>query len=135
MGALFGAHTISMAAIAAAVCMGDDVHPDRSQRWKVGLAYMAAWVGLAALSPEVIALLQAMPKEILTLLVGLALLGPLTGALGGAFAAPTSRFPAAITLTVTASGLSLMGVGAGFWGLLAGLGALWLAALKAPGSR
>ena len=32
-----------------------------------------------------------------------------------------SRFAATITLGVTASGLALFGVGAAFWGLLAGL--------------
>ena len=126
LGALFGAHTISMAAITAAICMGDDVHPDRSQRWKVGLAYAGFWVALGLLSPEVIALLRALPAEILTLLVGLALLGPLTGALTGAFAQAPQRFAATITLTVTASGLSLLGVGAAFWGLLAGLAVLAL---------
>ncbi|MCW1920500.1 benzoate/H(+) symporter BenE family transporter [Rhodobacter sp. KR11] len=126
LGALAGAHTVNMAAITAALCMGDDVHPDRDQRWKVGLAYAGAWVALAALSPEVIGLLRDLPPGILTLLVGLALLGPLTGALTGAFAAPPQRFAATITLTVTASGLALYGVGAAFWGLLAGLAVLAL---------
>lgn len=126
LGALFGAHTISMAAITAAICMGDDVHPDRAQRWKVGLAYSGVWILLAALSPQVIALLQALPPSLLTLLVGLALLGPLTGALAGAFAHPPQRFAATITLTVTASGLALGGIGAAFWGLLAGLAILAL---------
>ncbi len=130
LGALFGAHTISMAAITAAICMGEDVHPDRTQRWKVGLAYGAVWLGLAALSPEVIGVLHALPPAILTLLVGLALLGPLTGALAGAYAAPPQRFAATITLTVTASGLALFGVGAAFWGLLAGLAVLALERLK-----
>ena len=71
-------------------------------------------------------LLQSMPKEILTLLVGLALLGPLTGALTNAYALPESRFAATVTLAVTASGLALFGVGAAFWGLLAGLAMLTL---------
>lgn len=126
LGALFGAHTISMAAITAAICLGDDVHPDRAQRWKVGLAYAGAWVGLGLLGPVLVTILQAMPAEILTLLVGLALLGALTGALTHAYTPPQSRFAATITLTVTASGLALFGIGAAFWGLLAGLAMLGL---------
>ena len=129
LGALAGAHTVNMAAITAAICMGDEVHPDRSQRWKVGLAYAAVWVALAALSPQVITLLQALPDGILTLLVGLALLAPLTGALAGAFASPPQRFAATMTLVVTASGLALFSVGAAFWGLLAGLAVLGLESL------
>ncbi len=126
LAGLFGAHTISMAAITAAICMGDDVHPDRDQRWKVGLAYAAVWLCLGLAGPLLITVLQAMPSQILTLLVGLALLGPLTGALSGAYSPPQSRFAASITLTVTASGLALFGVGAAFWGLLAGLAMLVL---------
>ena len=123
---LFGAHTISMAAITAAICLGDDVHPDRNERWKVGLAYAAVWGLLGIAGPWVMAVLHAMPADILTLLVGIALLGPLTGALTNAYATAETRFPASVTLTLTASGLSIAGIGAAFWGLLAGLSLLAL---------
>ncbi|MBC2837276.1 benzoate/H(+) symporter BenE family transporter [Paragemmobacter straminiformis] len=121
LAALFGAHTVNMAAITAAICMGDDVHPDRSQRWKVGLAYAGVWVALGLTGPVVIALLTALPPPLMTALVALALLGPLMGALTGAFATPDQRFAATITLAVTASGTAFAGIGAAFWGLLAGL--------------
>ncbi|MFM7443950.1 MAG: benzoate/H(+) symporter BenE family transporter, partial [Tabrizicola sp.] len=39
LSALFGAHTTSMAAITAAICLGTDVDPNAKTRWKVGLAY------------------------------------------------------------------------------------------------
>lgn len=118
---LFGAHTISMAAITAAICLGPDVHPDKDQRWRVGLAYGAIWLGLGLFSPAILALLAALPAEVMLALVALALLGPLTGALATAMAAPTDRFAAALTLAVTAAGVPFLGVGAAFWGLLAGL--------------
>ena len=121
IAALFGSHTVSMAAITAAICLGDDVHPDRSQRWKVGLAYAGVWIALGLLSPVIITGLQALPQGLMTLLVALALAGPLTGALTGATAHPGTRFAAVITLAVTASGTSAFGIGAAFWGLIAGL--------------
>lgn len=121
LGALFGAHTINMAAITAAICLGDDVHPDRSQRWKVGVAYGAVWVTLGLFSPTILALLQALPPEVMTGLVALALLGPLMGALGGAFTPIPTRFAATITLAVTGSGVAVLGIGAAFWGLTVGL--------------
>lgn len=121
LAALFGAHTVNMAAITAAICMGDDVHPDRTQRWKVGLAYAAVWVVLGLTGPVIIALLTALPPALMAALVALALLGPLMGALSGAFAAPDQRFAATITLATTASGTAFFGIGAAFWGLLAGL--------------
>jgi len=121
LAGLFGAHTISMAAITAAICLGDDVHPDRAQRWRVGLAYGAIWVGLGLLGPAILGLIAALPPAIVTALVALALLGPLTGALTAAFTPPPHRFAAAVTLTVTASGVAFLGIGAAFWGLVAGL--------------
>ncbi|MCA3248792.1 MAG: benzoate/H(+) symporter BenE family transporter, partial [Azospirillum sp.] len=36
----------------------------------------------------------------------------------------SERFPAVLTLAVTASGVTLYGVGAAFWGLVAGIAAL-----------
>ena len=36
-------------------------------------------------------------------------------------APPATRTPAVVTLAVTASGVAAFGVGAAFWGLLAGL--------------
>ncbi len=121
LGGLFGAHTISMAAITAAICLGDDVHPDRDQRWKVGLAYGAVWLALGLLGPVILPLLRSLPSEVMTLLVALALLGPLMGALSAAYASQAPRFAATITLAVTASGVAALGIGAAFWGLLAGL--------------
>ncbi|NEX47345.1 benzoate/H(+) symporter BenE family transporter [Pseudotabrizicola algicola] len=121
VSALFGAHTVNMAAITAAICMGDDVHPDRAQRWKVGLAYAGVWVVLGLSSPAILALLAALPPQVMAALVALALLGPLMGALTGAFAAPQTRFAATITLAVGGSGVAVFGVGAAFWGLVAGL--------------
>ena len=126
LSGLFGAHTVSMAAITAAICLGDDVHPNPAKRWKVGLAYASFWVLLGVAGPWVMSLLQAMPPNILTLLVGLALLGPLSGALANAYTVPQTRFPATVTLTLTASGLAIGGIGAAFWGLIAGLSLLAL---------
>jgi benzoate membrane transport protein len=112
-----------MAAITAAICLGDDTHPDRSQRWKVGLAYAGFWMLLGLLSPAILILLTALPPALMIGLVALALLGPLTGALTGAFTPPSTRFAATVTLAITASGVAAFGVGAAFWGLAAGLAA------------
>ncbi|MFN6925788.1 MAG: benzoate/H(+) symporter BenE family transporter [Tabrizicola sp.] len=126
----FGAHTVSMAAITAAICLGPDVDPDRDRRWRVGLAYAGAWVLLGLLSPTVLQLLAALPAPVVLALVALALLSPLMGALAGAFAHPDQRFAATLTLAVTASGVAAFGIGAAFWGLAAGIGAQALERLR-----
>jgi benzoate membrane transport protein len=85
---------------------------------------MAVWLLLGLFSPLILTLLAALPGEVMTALVALALLGPLMGALAGAFHHPDQRFAATMTLAVTGSGVAMLGIGAAFWGLLAGL-AVW----------
>lgn len=121
LSGLFGAHPTSMAAITAALCLGEDTHPSAAQRWKTGVVYGGFYVALALLSPMILPLLAALPAVLITALVALALLGPLMGALSGAFAPVQTRFAAVVTLVVTASGVAGFGIGAAFWGLMAGL--------------
>jgi benzoate membrane transport protein len=123
ISALFGAHTVNMAAITAAICLGDDVHPDRAERWKAGLAYGFFWICLAFFGPVILAIFAVLPPALLTVVVGLALVAPLIGAFAAAFAKPEERFAAATTLVTAASGISVLGIGGAFWGLLAGLAA------------
>jgi len=122
--AFFGAHTVSMAAITAAICLGPDVHPDKDRRWIVGLAYAGAWLLLGLLSPTVLQLLAGLPAPVVAALVALALLSSLMGALTAAFTQADQRLPATLTLVTTASGMAAFGIGAAFWGLMVGL-AVW----------
>jgi benzoate membrane transport protein len=121
IAALFGAHTFNMAAITAAICLGDDVHPDKSKRWQVGIAYSAVWIMLGLFGPVIIPTIAAMPGAIIATVAGLALITPLIGAAASAFEQPATRFAAAATFIVTASGIAAFGIGAAFWGLMAGL--------------
>ncbi len=75
-------------------------------------------------------LLAALPGPVILALVALALLSPLMGALTAGFALPEQRFAAVLTLAVTASGVAAFGIGAAFWGLVAGIGAQGLDRLK-----
>jgi benzoate membrane transport protein len=122
--AVFGAHPVNMAAITAAICLGEDVHPDRDQRWKVGVIYGAVWIGLGLAGPVVITVLTALPPPLVNAIVALALLGPLMGALATAYAVPEHRFAATLTFVVAGSGVAAFGIGGAFWGLIAGL-AIW----------
>lgn len=124
--ALAGSHTFNMAAITAAICVGDDVHPDREKRWQVGLWYMLMWIGLGILGPVIIPTILTLPKAIVATVAGLALLSPLMGAAASAFEVPETRFAAVATFVVTASGIAVFGIGAAFWGLLAGLLVWWM---------
>ncbi|MXQ10380.1 benzoate/H(+) symporter BenE family transporter [Microvirga makkahensis] len=126
--ALFGAHTSNLAAISAAICTGPDTHPDPGKRWMVGPFYTLSYLVFAAFSAALIGLIAALPPELIRTVAGLALMGAFAGALGSALSEEAKRFPAVLTLAVTASGLTLAGIGSAFWGLAAGIVALALEA-------
>jgi benzoate membrane transport protein len=127
--AFFGAHTSNLAAISAAICTGPDTHPDPAKRWMVGPFYALSYLIFAAFSAALIGLIAALPPELIKTVAGLALMGAFAGALSSALSESAKIFPAILTLAVTASGLTLFGIGSAFWGLLAGLVALALDAL------
>jgi benzoate membrane transport protein len=124
--AFFGAHTSNLAAISAAICTGPDTHPDPAKRWMVGPFYALSYLIFAAFSAALIGLIAALPPELIRTVAGLALMGAFAGALGSALSDQAKVFPAVLTLAVTASGLTLFGIGSAFWGLAAGLVALGL---------
>lgn len=124
--AFFGAHTSNLAAISAAICTGPDTHPDPSKRWMVGPFYSLSYLIFAAFSAALIGLIAALPPELIKTVAGLALIGSFAGALGSSLSEDAKRFPAVVAFAVTASGLTLFGIGSAFWGLVAGLTALGL---------
>ena len=76
------------------------------------------------------AIFAVLPQSLIVLVAGLALMGSLANALSIALKDDDQRMAATVTFVVTASGLTLFGVGAAFWGLVAGLVVLFLEALK-----
>ncbi|MEI8144490.1 MAG: benzoate/H(+) symporter BenE family transporter [Alphaproteobacteria bacterium] len=121
LSAPFGAHTHNMAAITAAIVAGPDAHPDRDKRWVAAVAYSACWTVIALFAASFVALFAAMPKALIVTVTGLALSGALMASLASAMNVAETRFAALLTFAVAASGLTLFGVGAAFWGLAIGL--------------
>ncbi|RYD30839.1 MAG: hypothetical protein EOP86_19160, partial [Verrucomicrobiaceae bacterium] len=72
----------------------------------------------------VTSLFAAFPPELIGAISGLALLGAIGGGLAAALAQEQDREPALIAFLVTASGLTLLGIGSAFWGVVAGAIAL-----------
>ncbi|MFT3809120.1 MAG: benzoate/H(+) symporter BenE family transporter [Micropepsaceae bacterium] len=120
----FGAFTINLAAITAAICTGPDANPDASRRYGAALVYAGGYAILALFTAPIVNLFATLPPDTVAAIAGVALLLPLANAMGGIFADPGPREPAIITFAATASGFALFGIGSAFWGLVAGFLAL-----------
>ena len=118
----FGGHAVNLAAITAALCAGEDAHPDPARRYWSAVVAGITYVVFGLLAGAITSFFAAAPAILITAVAGLALLGAFAAALTAAVDLPEDRVAAIITFLVTASGLSFFGVGSAFWGLMAGLG-------------
>jgi len=127
-----GSFGVNLAAITAAICMGPEAHPDPKRRYvapiAAGLFYLVVGLGGGA----VVGLMAAFPHALVVAVAGLALLGTIAGALSQALAVEKHRDAAALTFLVTLSGVTLGGIGAPFWGVVAGAVALGVQHFRAP---
>ncbi|MDJ0377939.1 benzoate/H(+) symporter BenE family transporter [Cryobacterium sp. PH31-L1] len=127
VGSVFGAHNINLAAITAALMASPDAHRDPSRRWIATVASGVGYLVLGLGAGLATALVAASPPILIIAVAGLALLGALVTSITGALAEPEHRVSAIATFLVTASGITIVGIGSAFWGLVVGgVFMLWL---------
>ena len=124
----FGGYALNLAAITAAICMGREAHEDPARRYPAAVAAGVFYIVIGLFGATVAAVFAAFPRELVMAIAGIALLGTIGNSLAAALREEPEREAALITFLVTASGLTLGGIGASFWGLLAG--AITLIALR-----
>ena len=117
----FGAPTVNLAAITGAMTAGPGAHPDPARRWVAPVASGAVYLVLGALAPVAAAVITQADARLVTAAAGLALLGTLASSAAAALADDDERLGALVVLVVTASGVTLLGLGSAPLGLLAGL--------------
>ena len=120
----FGGFAYNLAAITAAICMSKDADPDPARRYLASVWAGVFYLVTGVLGATVAGLFAAFPQALIAAIAGLALLGTIANSLAGALADEGEREAALITFLVTASGLTLGGIGSAFWGLVIGLAAL-----------
>ncbi len=117
----FGGFAYNLAAITAAICMGNVVDPDPGKRYKAAIWAGIFYLLLGLLGGAVASLFTLFPKALIMAIAGLALLGTIGSSLKTAMDAEEEREAAMITFAITASGTSLLAIGAPFWALIVGL--------------
>ncbi|WP_431274911.1 benzoate/H(+) symporter BenE family transporter [Variovorax ureilyticus] len=120
----FGAFALNLSAITAAICMGREAHEDPARRYTAAVSCGAIYAVIGLFGAAVTGLLTAFPKELVAAIAGLALLGTIGGGTAAAVRDESHREAALITFLVTLSGVTLLGIGSAFWGVVAGAVAL-----------
>ncbi|WP_315904251.1 benzoate/H(+) symporter BenE family transporter [Streptomyces sp. ASQP_92] len=128
----FGCFGLNLAAITAAICTGREAHEDPDRRYLAGVWAGVFYLFVGVFGGAVGALLTALPGALVLGIAGLGLLGTIGNSLASALADDDSREAAVITFLATASGVTLLGIGSAFWGLLAGALTLLVMRVRLP---
>ena len=123
MVAAFGGITTVLAAITAALCTGKDAHEDPGKRYIAGIANGAFYLLGALFAGSIVTLFAALPPAFVAALAGLAglaLIGAITSNVVAAMEQPEHRESAIVCFLATASGMTFLGLGSAFWGIVIG---------------
>lgn len=116
-----GCFGINLAAITAALAMGEEAHEDPAQRYKAAITSGALYLLIAVFGATLASLIAAFPGALIAALAGIGLLDTIGGSLAKATAEAEDRTAALIAFLVTASGITAFGIASVFWGLVAGV--------------
>ena len=125
LSAPFGGHGVNLAAITAAMCAGEEAHPDPSRRYWSAIIAGITYVIFGLLAGAVTAFVSLAPIIFVQAVAGLALVGAFARATQMAFKVEESREAAAVTFLMTASGATIFGISGAFWGLIVGAAILY----------
>lgn len=117
----FGAFSVCLAAISAAINLDEQAHTNPKKRYIAGLFSGIFYVLMAVTAVSLTQILLAFPSVFIATLAGIALLSTITHNIAIAFEQPTEREAAGITFLLSASGVQFLGIGSAFWGLVVGL--------------
>lgn len=135
VSAAFGGHSACIAGPSTAIVAGPSSGP-LDGRYAASVLLGLLWIATGLLAPAVTAITRLVPRALVDVLGGLALLGPMASFFQQAFG---GRFPlgALVAFVVATSGLVVFRIAAPFWALVAGVGASLLverADFTAPGA-
>ena len=116
----FGAFSLNLSAITAAMCMGPQAHPDKARRYTAAVCCGVLYIALGLFGATIMAMLSAFPQALVVAIAGLALMATIGNGLASALHKESDREAAMVTFLITLSGVVIGGVGSAFWGLLAG---------------
>ena len=116
----FGTFALNLAAITAAICMGREAHEDSARRYMASVSAGFFYILIGLFGATVGALFASFPREVVAAIAGLALIGTIGNSLAAALSDERDREPALVTFLTAASGVTLLGIGSAFWGVIAG---------------
>jgi benzoate membrane transport protein len=117
----FGGFSINLSAITAAICMGPEAHPEKEKRYGSAIYLGIIYIILGFFAQSVGTIFQSLPKTLINAVTGFALINTVLGGLNSVFHDQKNINSSMLTFFVTASGVTILGIGSAFWGICFGL--------------
>ncbi|GAA3760295.1 benzoate/H(+) symporter BenE family transporter [Salinactinospora qingdaonensis] len=119
----FGCFGLNLAAITGAICSGPESHEDPARRYLASVWAGVFYLLVGVFGGTIGALLTAVPEALVLTIAGLGLFSTIANSMATALREERTREAAIITFLITASGVTLLGIGSAFWGLAGGVAA------------
>jgi benzoate membrane transport protein len=119
--AFFGGHGNVLGALTAAITVGPEAQPDPDKRYGTAVVSGVWHVAIGLFGAAIVDLFSHFPAVFVSTIAGLSLSGVIASSLGGAMDRPEHRDAAIVAFLCTAGNFTLLGIGAPFWGLVAGV--------------
>ncbi len=120
LAAPFGANLVNLSVLTASYVTLPAAHPDPRRRYAAGVAVGIVFLAVGLGATAIATLFAGLPAELVAAMGGIGMLGILVSATAGAVSSERYREAGVVALLVTASGTTIAGIGAPFWGLVAG---------------
>lgn len=124
--AFFGGHGQSLGALTSAMLANPEAHPDPRKRYSAAVMMGVFYTTFGAFGATVLALFSAFPAALVAAIAGLSLSGTIGSSLYSALNDARYRDAGLMAFLCTAGNFTLLGIGAPFWGLVAGMATVWL---------
>lgn len=119
--AFFGGHGNCLGALTAAIVVGPEAQPDMDKRYGTAVASGTWHILLGMFGTTIVDLFAGFPPVFISTIAGLSLSGVIASSLAGAMDRLEYRDAAIVAFLCTAGDFTLLGIGAPFWGLVAGV--------------
>ena len=117
----FGNSGVNISAMTAAIATQKDADPNPKTRYFAGVSCGLFYILLGFFGSTVMGLYGRLPEVLLAVLAGLALIPVIGSSTNEALEDPQYREAGLVTILITISGISAIGLGAPFWGLVGGV--------------
>jgi benzoate membrane transport protein len=116
---VFGGQSANVAGMMSAICSDEDAGP-KEKRYMGAVISGCIILLFGLLSWKLVPLIQVLPKEFVSILVGFALLGVFGNSLSVGFSNPTIKMSAAFSFVIALSNITVFNISAPVWSLLVG---------------